>query len=489
MERPPINLTRRVLIAVTLLLMLFAIAAFVGRFYEQGRTRDKLDAILAKLNADEPGWRLEDLINNRPEPPVGKNSAAVIAALVKLIPSNWPTWNPDQSEYFETLAPNEVPADPIRKEFLDEMKKFALVAEQARELADMPLGKHPLVLRDSPYDIILNYQQDSRRVVTLLMYDAWARSLEGEISTALLDSRACINAGRSLNDEPFGISQMIRHAAVAVACKSIEKSLALGEARDNELHVVQQTIRLEEAHPTRLIVLRGERASAVAMIEGVAQGKIDRSYIFAMARANKPMDLLDRVLSRGAMNLPLQQLTTLENLNELIEIARLPSHEQISHENALQTKVNSLPASHALVREIIPSLLKMSDGWRRKAAQLRTMDALLAVERYRLKHGQWPDKLEDIPKEWLPAIPLDPYDGKPLRYGRTAEGVVVYTVGPNLRDDGGQVVRNPMSEILNDIGYRLWDVAKRRQPAPPPARPELHEDGMGGPGEPPPPGK
>ncbi|HEV2327184.1 MAG TPA: hypothetical protein VGY56_00165 [Verrucomicrobiae bacterium] len=38
---------------------------------------------------------------------------------------------------------------------------------------------------------------------------------------------------------------------------------------------------------------------------------------------------------------------------------------------------------------------------------------------------------------YLPAIPLDPVDGKPLRYRRNGDGTYLpYSVSPNGRDDG-----------------------------------------------------
>lgn len=55
-----------------------------------------------------------------------------------------------------------------------------------------------------------------------------------------------------------------------------------------------------------------------------------------------------------------------------------------------------------------------------------------------------------------PEVPLDAYDGKPIRYRRLADGVVVYSVGADGKDDGGKAGA--------DLGYRLWDVDRRRQP-------------------------
>ena len=83
----------------------------------------------------------------------------------------------------------------------------------------------------------------------------------------------------------------------------------------------------------------------------------------------------------------------------------------------------------------------------------------------------------DLVPAYLGDVPLDPYDGKPVRLNRTPFGVVVYCLGPDRKDNGGRI--NPEAPVApdSDLGFRLWDVDKRRQSAPPPP-----EDGPPGPG-------
>ena len=42
---------------------------------------------------------------------------------------------------------------------------------------------------------------------------------------------------------------------------------------------------------------------------------------------------------------------------------------------------------------------------------------------------------------YLDTIPTDPFDGHSLRYRLKDGGAVVYSIGPNLRDDGGEKIR------------------------------------------------
>ena len=72
-------------------------------------------------------------------------------------------------------------------------------------------------------------------------------------------------------------------------------------------------------------------------------------------------------------------------------------------------------------------------------AYTRVTRTVLAIERWRLTHnGRLPDSLKDLVPGFLPTVPLDPFDEKPLRYKKSAQGYIVYSIGPDLVDDGGK---------------------------------------------------
>jgi hypothetical protein len=60
---------------------------------------------------------------------------------------------------------------------------------------------------------------------------------------------------------------------------------------------------------------------------------------------------------------------------------------------------------------------------------------MLALRAYQIERGELPQTLEALVPDYLDAVPLDDFDGEPLRYSR--ERRVVYSVGTDLRDAGG----------------------------------------------------
>ncbi|HEX3101056.1 MAG TPA: hypothetical protein VHQ01_04665, partial [Pyrinomonadaceae bacterium] len=68
----------------------------------------------------------------------------------------------------------------------------------------------------------------------------------------------------------------------------------------------------------------------------------------------------------------------------------------------------------------------------------RIVITAIALKRFQLKHGNFPEKLSELTPEFLASVPLDAVDGNPLRYRRNADGTyLLYSIGQNGVDDGG----------------------------------------------------
>ena len=64
----------------------------------------------------------------------------------------------------------------------------------------------------------------------------------------------------------------------------------------------------------------------------------------------------------------------------------------------------------------------------------------IALERYRLKQGKYPEKLMELIPDYLAQIPSDPMDGRPMRYRLNPDGTfTLWSVGFDGKDDGGDI--------------------------------------------------
>ncbi len=94
----------------------------------------------------------------------------------------------------------------------------------------------------------------------------------------------------------------------------------------------------------------------------------------------------------------------------------------------------------------------------------------IAVERYRLAAGHFPERLEELVPAYIKAIPKDffaPRRTAPLRYLLNSDGsCVVYSVGMNRQDDGGVPSVSKYMKC-DDIPFSLLPPGKRTSLAPP----------------------
>ena len=88
-----------------------------------------------------------------------------------------------------------------------------------------------------------------------------------------------------------------------------------------------------------------------------------------------------------------------------------------------------------------PQFLGLPDNCSPKRSQtrMRLLVCDLAIRLYRQEEGADPEELADLVPEYLPAVPEDPFSGRPLVYRRTETGYLLYSVGPDETDNGGEV--------------------------------------------------
>jgi hypothetical protein len=76
--------------------------------------------------------------------------------------------------------------------------------------------------------------------------------------------------------------------------------------------------------------------------------------------------------------------------------------------------------------------------WSREktAANLGDAQIALALSTYKSGHGAYPDSLAALEQAGS-KLPKDPFGGKPFRYRREGPGFIVYSIGSDMKDDGG----------------------------------------------------
>jgi hypothetical protein len=461
-DKRPISITKRLFLGSTVFVLLLVMFGSIHYYLLSSDARNQLALVLADLDESDPGWRLEDLEKARPTIPDAENSALIVRAAHTLVPSGWP--DPKVMWRFDNLPPPPELLDAERAELLEkELAPLAVALTESRKLADMPNGRHAEVY--TGYPVGFSHGRPTREIASLLHHDALNLAQQGKARESLRSCQAVLNAARSLDDEPLMIPQSVRMACVALAADRAERILALCQPQAEDLAGLQVVVEREESHPTALVGLRGERAMIHAVLNGVTDGSISPSALLDRVGGLTWIDRLVRWGIRGKARR--EHPTVMELMKKAIDIARLPAHEQDAAQRVLFKEVSELASHSYVIRIALGDTDPFTRRTRLKVAQMRCLMTLLAVERFRLIKKTWPAKLEELRPLLLKHLPLDPFDGRPLRYVRVGDGVIVYSVGPDGTDNGGKLDRRDPYVIGADVGYRLWDVQHRRRPPSP----------------------
>ncbi len=73
----------------------------------------------------------------------------------------------------------------------------------------------------------------------------------------------------------------------------------------------------------------------------------------------------------------------------------------------------------------------------RQTAMRHLAEVAFAMAAYKAEKGEYPQKLADLAPDYLKTVPNDIYTDKPLIYRLADDGYVLYSVGEDMKDDGG----------------------------------------------------
>ena len=476
---------RRVYVGLVVLLL---VTTFGGREALRLGGERELDRVTAELDASDPGWRLDAIQAERDRtiPSPAENGAELVrAATAEFAHDDQVGFTPEGHpitarrvippvRWHDGPPENVLPRADELADLAAGLARFEPALRHARKLHTRPRGGTRIDFPDLAFAVPIPHVQDARGVAQLLRCEADLAAVAGDGPTAADRVIGVMNAGRSIGDEPLLISQLVRLAMGKAAARSAVQVLAWAELSDPDVARVQAALVAEYHEPILLWAARGERAVGHASIEALRDGRADRTVAAMGAVPDRSPDArLLRWLNRGTV--PADEAAHLRTATEFVRLAGLPPHERLAAAERWEADLRALTrdslvsrARYHLTGLLTPAVEAVIRGDAHGRIDLGCAAALLGCERFRLRHGRWPGTLDELPADLRPLVPTDPYTGRPVVYRRLPNGVAVYSVGPDRADDGGTFDHTADKRHGPDIGFRLWDVGARRQPAPPP---------------------
>jgi hypothetical protein len=439
---------------VALALLIVLIAGLVGAWWYivWAEERD-FRAALVETDALDPGWRFADLQANRAAIPPDQNAAIAVSnacralggARGNMFKLEERIGEPPQNELLSVED-----AAALRR-FMDEHRAARIVAHQ---LKHQPGGRYAIKYAFDDAGASNETIMQPLIIAPFLRFDALLSAHDDDGAAAADILRASINNARSMGDEPNMMGFFVYVACMERTHGVLMRVLGQTVLPAAELRTLQAMLEHAMDEPRCSGAVRGERAFFVEMDAAIRERRIDI-----------PAATLPRRGWRGWLpdwwpaTAPVDRAGALRVRNELVEASRLPVEQQL---DAVRRVIDARGTED-------PTLAQTFGVWVgenvRCHAELRCAALGLATERYRIAEGSWPASADALVRAgYINAVPLDPYDGRPMRYRQLVDGVMFYSIGPDRVDNGGALGRVVSTSPGTDVGFRLWDPEARRQP-------------------------
>jgi hypothetical protein len=351
---------------------------------------------------------------------------------------------------------------------LGALRKFDPELDALREAAKRPRARFPVRYQDHvaavlPHiSVILNFS----RIASLR---AVAELAEGDTEAAHRDVLLGLALEEALREEPLLISGLVRAAALELTLQPLWEGLARRQWSDAQLASLDAALQRPDFVAASQAATRGERV--IFCTQALDAIKRDPGLLSAMSSMENGggrswaarglgwlvpggwVDFNKAALSRAYV--------------DLVRVADPQTHQffprqfdRIDEEFVREKTAHPYNPRRLLVNLVFPSV---SASGLRLASSQSSIDlarTAIALERYRLVHGAWPESLTA-----LPAVPTDVIGGAPLHYRLEQDGAfTLYSVGWNERDDHAATALKPGSP-----GSINWKEGDWVWPAYPPA--------------------
>lgn len=107
--------------------------------------------------------------------------------------------------------------------------------------------------------------------------------------------------------------------------------------------------------------------------------------------------------------------------------------------------------------------------------EVQAIVSIIGLLRYKNDKGFYPENVNELMSEgYIGELPIDPWSDEPLVYRTTNDDFTLYSIGRNLKDDGGEVSRDYKGRVSRWGTEEAGDAVF--WPAPKPETPEQRKE-------------
>jgi len=346
------------------------------------------------------------------------------------------------------------------EDILTALGKFEPDLEELREAASSrAASRFPIEYsHEPPAEILLPHLSPVKGITAVCELRAVAELENRRSADALKDLQLGFRLSASLRGEPFLIDHLVRIATLDLTLQGVREGLIRHAWSDSQLAELETNLAKIDLLGDYEQTMRGERSLNISGLDYYR-----RKGITAAALQTEDQSILN--------GNPVNWMPAgwyYQNMTVVGEVYRdyiLPS---VDVSNRVVTPALSAAMMSDLdqrrvgpynifAKMLLPALGKASQRASRGQTMLDETRVACAIERYRIQHNDLPDTLDALAPLFVPRIPNDLFDGKPLRYKKNTDGTyLIYSIGWNEKDDGGVDVRMKGKNSREDLNQGDW---------------------------------
>jgi hypothetical protein len=231
----------------------------------------------------------------------------------------------------------------------------------------------------------------------------------------------------SLKKEPILTSQLSRMGCIAFCRQSVEYTLNQMTLTNEQLTALQQQLSQVYRDNPMVMGVIGERCFFIELFRNI--------YDIDLGQMTYPSPPPKFIRIPGVSDRNIAMLLKL--LGQCMDAMNLPAQQRLTRYREISAEADDLSIFYSLTKMGVPAIEAIFKIDPQATAQIDCAIVALGIERYRLAKGSLPKVLDDLVPRYIDEVPIDPFDGKPVRYKLTEPGYIVYSIGEDGTDEGG----------------------------------------------------
>ncbi len=321
---------------------------------------------------------------------------------------------------------------------------------------------------------------DFRRLAFSLRLRIWLNAEQGRFKDAFDDAKSCYRFGQQIRGDKTLIEQLVGIAIEALAVRTIRDIVGNYEIDSTILADFQRDFEQIIADENFKISFKAKRLMMYDEIQRCfTSDRIGKGHLY-LPRFRKISDMSGSYEGEGVEPFILDLVSapflfghpnkeeTLKSVNELYDYCEqlsLKTAAQIhTDSDAIDDKLNKLSSDNILIGIFTPAVKRIIEIGNRLPTDVGSALTIIAILRYNGDIGRYPQNLNQlVTAGYLRQLSMDTFSDKPLSYKKTEDNFILYSVGPNFTDEGGEYSRDSKGRIKNwlDNGDTVfWPVPK-----------------------------